>query len=173
MVRNIKDKLQKDLEAIQRELKVTLPQEIKRAREHGDLSENAEYQAAKERQRYLQAKAAQLTTRLSALAMVNFDRIPTDAVSYGSTVHLYETATDRDVVYTLVSSEESDVKAGLISTSSPIGRSLMGKTEGDEVTINTPGGSKTYEIRKLITIHDAAADDSESGSTPAASDSDE
>lgn len=165
MVRNIKDKLQKELEAVQRELKVTLPQEIKRAREHGDLSENAEYQAAKERQRLLQAKGAQLTTRLSALAMVNFDRIPTDAVSYGSTVHLYDVESDREVIYTLVSSEESDVKAGLISTSSPIGRSLMGKTEGDEVTITTPGGSKTYEIRKLITIHDAAAEEDEEPST--------
>ena len=161
MVRNIQDKLKKELETIQWELKVTLPQEIKRAREHGDLSENAEFQAAKERQRYLQAKAAQLTTRLSALAMVNFDRIPTDAISYGSTVHLYDAESDREVVYTLVSSEESDVKAGLISTASPIGRSLMGKNEGDEVTINAPGGSKTYEIRKLITIHQAATEDDE------------
>jgi transcription elongation factor GreA len=167
MVRNIKDKLQKELEAIQRELKVTLPQEIKKAREHGDLSENAEYQAAKERQRYLQAKAAQLTTRLSALALVNFDRIPTDAISYGSTVHLYDAASNREVVYTLLSSEESDVKAGLISTSSPIGRSLMGKNAGDEVTIDTPGGSRTYEIRKLITIHDAAAEDGGQGPTEA------
>jgi transcription elongation factor GreA len=159
MVKNIKDKLQKDLEDIQRELKVTLPQEIKKAREHGDLSENAEYQACKERQRYLQAKAAQLTTRLAALAMVNLDRIPLDSVSYGSTVHLYDAESDREVIYTLLSSEESDVKAGRISTSSPIGRSLLGKIAGDEVTIVTPGGSKTYEIRKLITIHDAVVED--------------
>jgi transcription elongation factor GreA len=160
-VKNIKDKLQKDLEEIQRELKVTLPQEIKKAREHGDLSENAEYQAAKERQRYLQSKAAQLTTRLAALAMVNLDRIPFDAVSYGSTVHLYDAESDREVIYTLLSSEESDVKAGRISTSSPIGKSLLGKSQGDEVTIVTPGGSKTYEIRKLITIHDAVNEDVE------------
>lgn len=154
MVRDIRAKLQKELESIQRELKFTLPQEIKKAREHGDLSENAEYHAAKERQRLLQARASQLTTRLSALAMVNFDRIPRDAVSYGSTVHLYDGDADREIVYTLVSSEESDVKAGLISTSSPIGRSLLGRQEGDEVAITTPGGSKVYEIRKLITIHD-------------------
>jgi transcription elongation factor GreA len=156
MVRDIREKLQKELDSIQRELKITLPQEIKKAREHGDLSENAEYQAAKERQRLLQAKAGQLSSRIAALALVNLDRIPTDSVSYGSTVHLYDCAADREVVYTLVSSEESDAKAGLISTTSPIGRCLLGKQEGDEVTITTPGGSKTYEIRKLITIHDSA-----------------
>ena len=158
MVRDIREKLQKEMNIIQRELKLTLPQEIKKAREHGDLRENAEYQAAKERQRLLQSKASQLATRLSALSMVNLDRIPRDAVSYGSKVYLYEEASNREIVYTLVSSEESDVKAGRISTSSPIGRSLLGKAQGDEVTINTPGGSKCYEIQKLITIHDDDTD---------------
>jgi transcription elongation factor GreA len=152
-LKNIRDKLQKEMEAVKYELSVTLPQEIKRARELGDLSENAEYQAAKERQRLLQARQGHLATRLSALSMVNLDRIPHDAVSYGSTVHLYEAETDKEIVYTLVSSEESDVKAGLISTSSPIGRSLVGKKEGDEIRIVTPGGRKEYELRKLITIH--------------------
>lgn len=142
------------MDAVKYEVTVLLPQEIKRARELGDLSENAEYQAAKERQRLLQARMGQLAARLSALSMVNLDRIPRNSVSYGSTVHLYDEEADKEIIYTLVSSEESDVKAGLISTSSPIGRSLAGKQEGDEVTIVTPGGRKKYDLRKLITIHE-------------------
>ena len=149
------------MEAIKYELGVTLPQEIKRARELGDLSENAEYHAAKERQRLLQARQGQLAARLSALSMVNLDRIPKDSVSYGSTVYLYDIDADKEIIYTLVSSEESDVKAGLISTSSPIGRSLVGKREGDEIKIVTPGGRKEYELRKLITIHDKESDTEE------------
>lgn len=158
MVKDIRQKLRKELDTIQHELKVTLPREIKVAREHGDLSENAEYQAAKERQHLLQSKASQLAARLSSLSMVNLDCIPRDSVSYGSTVHLYESETERELTYTLVSSEESNVKEGLISTTSPIGRSLMGKQEGDEVTIITPSGSKLVEIQKLITIHDEKSD---------------
>ena len=124
-MKNIREKLIKEMEAVKYEVSVLLPQEIKKARELGDLSENAEYQAAKERQRLLQARMAHLAGRISALSMVNLDRIPHDSISYGSTVHLYDPEADKEIIYTLVSSEESDVKAGLISTSSPIGRCLM------------------------------------------------
>ncbi len=157
-MKNIREKLIKEMEAVKYEVSVLLPQEIKKARELGDLSENAEYQAAKERQRLLQARMAHLAGRISALSMVNLDRIPHDSISYGSTVHLYDPEADKEIIYTLVSSEESDVKAGLISTSSPIGRCLMGRKEGDEAVIVTPGGKKEYEVRKLITIHDKSGD---------------
>ncbi|MBI4482013.1 MAG: transcription elongation factor GreA [Acidobacteria bacterium] len=153
-MQDARKKLQDEVSRIQRELTHELPLELKLALEHGDLRENAEYQAAKERQSYLQSKLAQLRHRLSALSMVNLDKIPRGKVSYGSTVLLHDVITDTDVTYKLVSPEEADVGRGMISTSSPIGKSLMGKEEGDEIQIRTPGGVKEYEIKKLTTIHD-------------------
>jgi transcription elongation factor GreA len=139
---------------IERELRVDLPKEILRAREHGDLSENAEYKAAKERQAYLEGKKANLQARLAALSLINLEKIPHDRVAYGARVVLYDCVSEKEIQYTLVSPEESDISQGLISISSPIGRSLLGKAEGDEVHIVTPSGPKEYEIRSLTTIHD-------------------
>ena len=153
-MKDIRKKLQDELNAIDRELRVDLPKEILRAREHGDLSENAEYKAAKERQSYLEGKKANLQSRLASLSLINLDKIPRDRVAYGSRVVLYDTNDDKEVSYTLVSPEESDISRGMISISSPIGRSLLGKTSGEEVTIVTPSGRKEYEIRELATIHD-------------------
>ena len=153
-MKDIRKKLQDELNAIERELRVDLPKEILRAREHGDLSENAEYKAAKERQSYLEGKKANLQSRLASLSLINLDKIPHDRVAYGSRVVLYDTNDGKELRYTLVSSEESDIRRGLISISSPIGRSLLGKTSGEEVTIVTPSGRKEYEIRELATIHD-------------------
>ena len=153
-MKDIRKKLQDELNLIERELRVELPREILRAREHGDLSENAEYKAAKERQSYLEGKKANLQARLASLSMINLDKIPHDRVAYGSRVLLYAYGTEKEVRYTLVSPEESDLAHGLISISSPIGRSLLGKGEGEEVTIVTPSGQKDYEIRSLVTIHD-------------------
>jgi len=153
-MKDIRKKLQDELNLIERELRVELPREILRAREHGDLSENAEYKAAKERQSYLEGKKANLQARLASLSMINLDKIPHDRVAYGSRVLLYDYGTEKEVRYTLVSPEESDLAHGLISISSPIGRSLLGKGEGEEVTIVTPSGQKDYEIRSLVTIHD-------------------
>ena len=153
-MKDIRKKLQDGLNLIERELRVDLPKEILRAREHGDLSENAEYKAAKERQAYLEGKKANLQARLAALSLINLEKIPHDRVAYGARVVLYDCASEKEIRYTLVSPEESDISQGLISISSPIGRSLLGKTEGDEVHIVTPSGSKDYEIRSLITIHD-------------------
>jgi transcription elongation factor GreA len=147
-------KLQEELNTIEHELRVDLPKEILRAREHGDLSENAEYKAAKERQAYLEGRKAQLQKRLAALSLVNLDKIPTDRVAYGSRVVLYEYDTEKEVEYRLVSSEESDISKGLISITSPIGRSLVGKMVGDSIEIVTPSGKKDYEMRALTTIHD-------------------
>jgi transcription elongation factor GreA len=153
---DVRKKLQDELNVIERELRVDLPKEILKAREHGDLSENAEYKAAKERQSYLEGRKAQLHQRLAALLLVNLDKIPTDKAAYGSKVVLYEYETDKEVEYQLVSSEESNINKGLISITSPIGRSIVGKTVGDSFEIVTPSGKKDYEMRSLRTIHDIA-----------------
>ena len=152
---DVRKKLQDSLNDIERELRVDLPKEILRAREHGDLSENAEYKAAKERQAYLEGRKAQLQQRLAALSLVNLDKIPTDRAAYGSRVVLYEYDTDKELEYRLVSPEESDIGRGLISITSPIGRSIVGKRIGDSFEIVTPSGKKDYEMRGLRTIHEA------------------
>ena len=146
-------KFEDEIHALDKELKTELPKEIKRARELGDLRENAEYQAAKERQTYVNARIAMLKRRQSEIALMNMDRIPHDKVGFGSTVHLKD-ANGQIVVYQLVMPEDADVEHGLISTASPIGRGLLGKEEGDEVTISAPNGSRRFELVKLVTIHD-------------------
>ena len=153
-MKEAKKKLEDEIRKLGRELKEEIPKALKTAADMGDLSENAEYQAAKERQSYLQARLSQLRERLATLSMVNLSKIPTDKVSYGSKVVLLDLDTDKEVTYKLVSSEESNVKEGLISTASPIGKSLMGREEGDEVQIQTPGGVKNYEIIQFTTLHD-------------------
>jgi transcription elongation factor GreA len=151
---DVRKRLQGDLTAIERELRVELPREILRAREHGDLSENAEYKAAKERQHFLEQRKAQIQKRLASLSLVNLDKIPADRAAYGSKVVLYDYESEKEVEYRLVSPEESDVAAGLISITSPIGRSLLGKQLGEVVEIVTPSGKKDFELRRLTTIHE-------------------
>lgn len=151
---DVRKRLQDGLTAIERELRVELPKEILRAREHGDLSENAEYKAAKERQHFLEQRKAQIQTRLASLSLVNLDKIPADRAAYGSKVVLYDYESEKEIEYKLVSPEESDVSAGLISVTSPIGRSLLGKQLGEVVEIVTPSGKRDFELRQLTTIHD-------------------
>jgi len=153
-LKEAKKKLENEIRQLGRELKAEIPKALKTAAAMGDLSENADYSAAKERQSFLQVRLAQLRERLATLSMVNLSKIPTDKVSYGSKVVLLDLDTDKEVTYKLVSSEESNVKEGLISTASPIGQSLMGREEGDEVQIRTPGGIKNYEIVQFTTLHD-------------------
>ena len=147
-------KLKEEVKSLEEELHVKLPKELKVAREHGDLSENAEYQAAKERQGYVNARLGQLRKRLGELSMIDLSKIPRDRISLGSEVHLYDIKKKEEIVYRLVMSEETDMQRGFISTTSPIGKGLLGKEEGDEVTVQTPAGDKSFEITKLITIHD-------------------
>ena len=153
----MKDRLLKRFEdqilMLERELKMELPKEIQRARELGDLRENAEYQAAKERQTYVQARIAMLKRRMSEISLMNLDRIPHGKAGFGSTVTIKEN--DHEVEYQLVMPEDADVEKGLISTSSPIGRAIVGKEEGDSVVVVTPSGRRAFEITKLQTIHDA------------------
>jgi transcription elongation factor GreA len=150
-------KLQDEITALDRELKLELPKEIKRARELGDLRENAEYHAAKERQTYVQARISMLQKRVADLQMINLDKLPKDRAAFGSTLHLREASdTGKMVVFQLVMPEDADVEKGLISTSSPIGRALLGKEAGDEVDVVTPNGKRSFEIVKLVTVHDVA-----------------
>lgn len=146
-------KFEDEIQALERELKLELPKEIKRARELGDLRENAEYQAAKERQRLVEARISMLKKRVSEIALINLDRIPNDRVGFGSTVHLREEGGDA-LVYQLVMPEDADATKGLISTTSPIGRALLNKEEGDTIIVSTPGGKRQFEVVKLTTIHD-------------------
>jgi transcription elongation factor GreA len=149
-------KFEDEIQALDRELKFELPKEIKRAREHGDLRENAEYAAAKERQRLVEVRISLLKKRVSELALLNIDRIPTDRAGFGSRLTVIESTGD-ELVFQLVMPEDADASKGLISTNSPIGRAFLNKEPGDYVKVVTPGGTREFEIVKLVTIHDEAA----------------
>jgi transcription elongation factor GreA len=154
MKEHILKKLQDEIATLERELHSELPKEIRRARELGDLRENAEYHAAKERQSFVNARIAMLKRRVADVQMMNFDRIPKDRAGLGSTVHLREQGAGQ-LVYQLVMPESADVEKGLISVSSPIGKAISNKEAGDEVVVKTPsGGERVFEITRLITIHD-------------------
>jgi transcription elongation factor GreA len=148
-------KFEEEVAELERELHHELPKEIKRARELGDLRENAEYQAAKDRQGIVNARIVMLKKRIAEISIMNLDKIPHGRAAFGSTVHLRED-NGESLIYQLVMPEEADVAKGLISTSSPIGRAIIGKVEGDEVKVSTPGGIRSFEILKLVTIHDEA-----------------
>jgi transcription elongation factor GreA len=157
MSETMKDRLIKKFETeihvLDRELKVELPKEIKRARELGDLRENAEYSAAKERQRLVESRISMLQKRVSEVALINVDRIPTDCAGFGSTVHVNE-KNGEHLVFQLVMPEDADAAKGLISTTSTIGRAFLNKEPGDSVKVVTPGGMREFEIVTLQTIHD-------------------
>lgn len=151
---DIKKKLQEEIAALEYELRNELPREILKARAHGDLSENAEYHAAKERQGLVNARLGQLQKRLADFSMIDMDKIPHDRVGLGSRVVVLDTKTNSEIKYELVTSEEADAPQGKISTASPIGRALLGKEVGDTVKMQTPGGVKELEILELATIHE-------------------
>jgi transcription elongation factor GreA len=151
---SVRKKLKDELDQLEEELHFKLPKEIQLAREFGDLRENAEYKAAMERQGIVNARIGQIQQRLSEVDDIDLSKLPTDRVAYGSTVVLYDLDRDEKVTYKLVTSEESDPEKGLISTVSPIGQGLMGKEEGDEVTVKTPTGIRKFEISRLTTIHE-------------------
>src|SRR5947208_8722871 len=156
MPEHIKKKLEEEIRVLEHELAHELPAEIKRAVALGDLSENAEYHMAEQRQVSVNARLGQLKKRMGELAMVNLVNIPNDKVGFGSRVTVFDASKDEEIQYQLVTSEESDVAKGLISTTSPIGRALLGRQVGDIATVITPNGKRELEILKLLTIHDAA-----------------
>jgi len=145
-------RFEEEIVRLDRELTQELPKEIKRARELGDLRENAEYQAAKERQGFVQARIAMLRKRVSEIHLMNLDRLPTDRAGFGSKLTIREDG--RELTYELVMPEDADPARGLISIASPIGRALSGREEGDEVEVPTPAGTRVFEILSLVTIHD-------------------
>jgi transcription elongation factor GreA len=155
MPEHIKRKLQEEIRKMEHELAHELPAEIKKAAALGDLSENAEYHMAKQRQEFVNARLGQMKRRMAELSLVNLANIPHDRVAFGSTVLVYDTSKDEKIEYKLVTSEESDVNKGLISTTSPIGRSLIGKQIGDMAVVVTPNGKRELEVLKLTTIHEA------------------
>lgn len=163
----IKKRLADEIRVLEHELRVDLPKEILRAREHGDLRENSEYKAAKERQSFLEARVAQLHRRAAALSVANLDRIPKDKVGLGSTVRLRHGDNVDEIVYEIVTPEEADPPQGRISLSSPIGKSLLNHEEGDTVEVRVPSGVREYEIVKLVTIHDQAAERDATTDVPA------
>ena len=151
---DIKKKLQDEIAALDYELRNELPKEILKARAHGDLSENAEFHAAKERQGFVNARLNQLKQRLAEMSMIDFSKIPHDRAGLGSTVVVLDVKRDEEITYNLVTTEEADAANGRVSTTSPIGRALLGRQAGDEVKVQSPGGIKELEILKLTTIHD-------------------
>ncbi|HSM87019.1 MAG TPA: transcription elongation factor GreA [Candidatus Limnocylindrales bacterium] len=156
MPEHIKKKLEEEIRALEHELAHELPKEIKKAASLGDLSENAEYHMAKQRQEFVNARLGQLKRRMGELALVNLSNIPRDRVAFGSKVKVFDNTKDEEIVYKLVTSEESDVSKGLISTTSPIGKALMGKKVGDSAIVVTPNGKREMEILQLTTIHEEA-----------------
>lgn len=159
MPEHIKRKLLEEIKLLEHELAHELPSEIKKAVALGDLSENAEYHMAKQRQDFVNARLGQLKRRMAELSLVNLANIPRDKVGFGSTVVVYDSTKDEELIYRLVTSEESDVANGQISTTSPIGRGLVGKRVGDVAVVVTPNGKRELEVLKLTTIHDEAGEE--------------
>ena len=154
MLKAARDKIAKELKALEKEYRQDLPKEIQRALQMGDLRENAEYHSALERQQFVRARIGQLQQQMKTLSMVDVESLPRDRIALGSTVHLYDAESDRTVVYELVIPDDADFSKGRISVTSPIGRALAGRKEGDEVNIRIPAGTRNYEITKMITLHD-------------------
>ena len=159
MTEQIKKKLQDEINALEHELAHELPAELKKAVALGDLSENAEYHMAKQRQEFVKARLRQLGKRIADLSLINMNNIPKDKVGLGSKVKVYDNTKEEEMEYKLVTSEESDVTAGKISTTSPIGRALLNKKVGESATVVTPNGNRELEVLKLTTIHDEVAED--------------
>ena len=156
MSSDIKKKLEEEIQALERELRDELPKALKTAAALGDLSENADYQAARERQDFVRVRLGHLKQRVADLSMINFDKIPRDRISLGSTVELLDVDKDEKITYKLVTSEDANVTAGLISTTSPIGRSLLNKREGETVEVKIPSGTRTFEVLSFTTMHGKA-----------------
>ena len=158
MSSDIKRKLEEEVQSLEKELREELPKALKIAASLGDLSENADYQAARERQDFVRVRLGQLKQRLADLSLINFDKIPRDRISLGSKVVLLDLDKNEEVTYKLVTSEDTNVAAGLISTTSPIGRSLLNKREGDTVEVKIPSGTRTFEIISFTTMYDQQSD---------------
>ncbi|MBP7146777.1 MAG: transcription elongation factor GreA [Acidobacteria bacterium] len=166
-MRRLQEPIEKELKELDRELRFDLPREIARATAMGDLRENAEYKAALERQSYVKARIAHLQQRLSQLSTIRLSQIPTDRIAFGSLVTVRDLDNDEERAFDLVLGDEGDANAGKISVASPIGRALLNKQVGDEVTVRTPAGERAFEIVSLQTLHERNKEHDEPGSPPA------
>jgi transcription elongation factor GreA len=155
MSQDPRKRLEEEIQTLEKELREELPKALKLAAALGDLSENADYQAARDRQDFVKARLGPLRQRLAELSLINFDKIPKDRISLGSTVVLLDVDKNEEITYTLVTSDEANVAKGLISTTSPIGRSLLNKREGETVEAKIPAGTRTFEVLRFTTMHDA------------------
>ena len=158
MIEELKAKLGDEVERLQRELSITLPQEIKRAVEHGDLRENSEYKAALERQQFVRARLGQLRERLSKLSQIDISQIPDDKIGLGSRVVVEDQKSRTTEIYNLVFGDSVDFEEGHVSMASPIGRALLGKAVGDEVVLKLPAVTRRLKIVDLKTIHEQKLD---------------
>lgn len=158
---NIVDRLKETLASLEREFRVDIPERIRHARELGDLRESGEYETAKDRQGFLQARIGFLQRRIAELSSIDLSRVPRDRVAFGSTIHLLDEETGQEQVYRLVASEEVDTSRGWISPGSAVGQGLIGKREGDQIEIRTPNTTRRYEVVKVITLHDELAQETE------------
>ncbi|HKN47850.1 MAG TPA: transcription elongation factor GreA [Candidatus Polarisedimenticolia bacterium] len=154
MLGRTRDKLEKELKALEKEYRQELPKEIQRALQMGDLRENSEYQSALERQHFVKSRITQLQEQLKNLSMIDLSSLPKDRASLGSSVTVYDAEADKTMTYELVIPDESDFAKGLVSVTSPIGKALMGHREGDEVTVRIPAGTRSFEVVKVVTLHD-------------------
>lgn len=161
LTNHIVDGLKEKLANLERELKVDIPERIRQARELGDLRESGEYETAKDRQGFLQARIAFLRGRIAELSNIDLSRVPRDRIAFGATAHLTDQETGEERIYRLVASEEVDTGRGWISPGSPVGQALVGRREGDSVVIRTPNGSRRYEVVRVITLHDELVTETE------------
>ena len=155
MSSDIRRRLEEEIQNLEKELREELPRALKTAAALGDLSDNADYQAARERQDFLRVRLGHLKQRVADLSMINFDKIPKDRISLGSKVVLLDVDKNEEITYKLVTTEDANVSEGQISTTSPIGRSLLNKREGDTVEVKIPSGTRTFEVLRFTTMHDA------------------
>ncbi|MFN7964501.1 MAG: transcription elongation factor GreA [Acidobacteriota bacterium] len=171
-MRHMREKIEKELQALEYELRFELPKEIQKAVAHGDLRENAEYKAALERQSYVQSRVSQMHEKLAQLSTIKLSAIPTDRVAFGSLVSVRDLDNDLESVYELVFNDDGDAAQGKISVSSPIGRALLGKEVGDQVTVKAPGGERVFEIVNLVTLHERDSAGESTDSKPSTDSSD-
>jgi len=146
---DLKKKLEEEIAALDIELRIDLPREIAKARAHGDLSENAEYHAAKERQSFIEGRIGELEDKIARSQIIDVSKLSGAQVKFGATVSVLDEDTEEQARYQIVGEHEADVKSGKISIASPIARAMIGKESGDVVEVNTPGGVKAYEIMKV------------------------
>lgn len=152
MIEQIRERLEQEIETLTRELNVELPDRISKAVELGDLRENSEYKSALERQQFVQARIGHLSTRLTELAKIDVEAMPSDRVGFGSRVRIRDLALDEEMTFTLVAGDYMDLEGGQVSMASPIGSGLQGAKAGEKVTIQLPRGERTFEILELVTL---------------------